>query len=372
MSNIREREIELLKKYYDIDEEKKVVTIPLKFDKASELIDDKIINKKNYIIDHDVLADMTSTLRRIPVGYTVNYELHINDYEDYDPKRIVDSFNDSLELNNYNLAREGRKKILMAAIFLITGLSILFGVMVAKSNKVFENIANGDVFSEVFDIFAWVFIWEFITVLFLSPSEMEVNSRLFRLRVRTVDFYDEDEKLVASIETGITYFDWEDERRLEKVAKTSLLVSGGAFIAFGFKGFFESIFDFASMMTVYNDVVASGASGDSFIVAGLLLYGFSLIAAILEIFGGMVALAIYVGKRSKKISIFSTVFAVLLLFIIALEIFSLAADPKANNVVSLVASITTSLIYFVAYVVLYIIKRANKKKELEEELKEAE
>ena len=370
MSNIREREIELLKKYYDIDEEKKVVTIPRKFEKASDLIDDKIINKKNYIIDHDVLADMTSTLRRIPVGYTVNYELHINDYEDYDPKRIVESFNDSLELNNYNLARENRKKILMAAIFLITGLSILFGVMVAKSNKVFENISNGDVFSEVFDIFAWVFIWEFITVLFLSPSEMEINSRLFRLKVRMVDFYDEDEKLVASIETGTTYFDWEDERKLEKIAKTSLLVSGGAFIAFGFKGVFENIFEFVQMMSLYNEAVASGASADSFFAAVTILSVSSFISYTIEIFGGIVALAIYIGKRSRKISIFSTIFAVLLVFIIALEIVSLVADPQANNILSLVASIIMSIIYFVAYVVLYIIKRANKKKANEEELKE--
>ncbi|MBQ9449364.1 MAG: hypothetical protein IJU60_05775 [Acholeplasmatales bacterium] len=368
MSRVREREIELLKKYYDIDEEKRVVTIPLKFDKASELIDDKIINKKNYIIDHDVLADMTSTLRRIPVGYTVDYELHIKDYEDYDPKRIVDSFNDSLELNNYNLSREHRRKILMAAIFLITGLSILFGVFVAKANNIFDNIANGDVFSEVFDIFAWVFIWEFITVLFLTPSELAINSKLFRLRVKTVKFYDENEKLLESIETGTTYFDWEDEQKLEKVAKTSLLISGGAFIAFGFKGLFEAIFDLIIAIPASSAAVSSGTvNAGEIALAVILLTGLSLLAGLIEIFGGVVALAIYIGKKNKKITIFSTIFAIVLFLIVALEIFTLVKDPSASNVISLTASIVISIIYFVAYIILLILKRAGNKKEKVEE-----
>ena len=364
MKRGREREIELLNKYYDVDEEKKIVNIPLKFEKASDMIEDKIINKKNYIIDNDLLADMTTTLKRLPVGYTVNYEFNINDYENYDRKKIVESFNDALELNNYNLAREKRRKFLAAAIFLITGISILFVVFTLKANKFFEQFDSGDVISEVFDIFGWVFIWEFITIMFLTPSELDVNSRVFRLKVRSISFYDGDDNLIETVDCGITYFDWEDERRVEKIAKTFLLISGSAFLTFGVTGIVSSIFETKNLIDLYNGLAEAGENKTEAMLLIIVLESIGLGAYLVEAVGGVMSLALYSGRRSKHITRFTTFFAVMLLLIIVLNIFTISAvDTNSFRLIfNLVVSIVLTLLYSVAYIALRIINRGQKKK----------
>lgn len=373
----REREIELISKLYDVDEEKKLVNIPLHFDKASDLVDDRIIHKNDYVIDNDLLAEMTTNLRRLPLGYTVNYDLHIDDYEDLDRKKIVESFNDSLELNNYHLAREKRKKFLLASIFLITGIVILFFVVTAKTNKIFDNINNGDIFSEVFDIFAWVFIWEFITILFMTPSELEVNSRVFRLKVRSISFYDKDSNLIEKVDTGTTYFDWEDERKMEKVLKFSLLVSGAAFIAIGFMDLIKEIFFIQDLVKISAGLIETNASVSSvFLLILLSILGY--VSAFIEIFGGVVALSIYRGRKSRKITIFTRIFTVLLFFVIILEILNLVLSIKESKIFGLVLMLIISIVYFVAIVLLGVLnkraKRQEKILELEEEgkIEEAE
>ena len=362
----RERELELLNKYYDVDEEKKIVNIPLKFDKASELIDDKIINKKDYIIDDELLADMTSTLKRLPVGYTVNYEFNINDYENYDRHKIVESFNDALELNNYNLARERRRKLLIATIFLITGIVILFMIFTLKANNFFDQFEKGAVFSEVFDIFGWVFIWEFITILFMTPSEFEVNSRVFRLKVRSISFYDGEDNLIETVDTGITYFDWEDERKIEKIAKMFLLISGAAFIAYGMMGIVSYLFDLSDFNAMLDDLNSIGDSDKAaFVIILIVLNILGILAYAFETLGGIMAIAIFSGRRNKHIMRFSTIFAIVLLFIIILAFVSaFIGDISFSSILNLISTIVISALYFVAYVALRVISKGEKKKKI--------
>ena len=82
---VNKREIDLLNKYYEIDNENRVVTMPLHYEKASDLINNKIISKDNYLFDYEELTAINDMIRRIPVMYKVNIDIQIDDYEDYDP-----------------------------------------------------------------------------------------------------------------------------------------------------------------------------------------------------------------------------------------------------------------------------------------------
>ena len=86
------KELELLNKYYNVDTKNKNVTMLLHYDKASDLIDNRVISKDNYLFDYDELTSINNRIKRIPFIYSVDIDIQIDDYEDYDPKKMVDGF----------------------------------------------------------------------------------------------------------------------------------------------------------------------------------------------------------------------------------------------------------------------------------------
>ena len=86
------RQIELFEEYYDINKEAKIVSYSLNFDKASDIFDS---SAKKPLFNNDVLESINSLIEKAPFGYKVNINFNITDYQGYNPKEIITSFNDT-------------------------------------------------------------------------------------------------------------------------------------------------------------------------------------------------------------------------------------------------------------------------------------
>ncbi len=307
---VNKREIDLLNKYYEIDNENRVVTMPLHYEKASDLINNKIISKDNYLFDYEELTAINDMIRRIPVMYKVNIDIQIDDYEDYDPKELIAGFNDAMELNQYNYQRENRLKYLKAGILLIIGVSVLFLMGYAKINGYFGDDTRASVYSEIFDIIGWVFIWEMVTVAFLTPSELGVNSNMFKLRVREVSFSDNNRNKLATESLHEKTKEWDSERRLEKASKHALLIGGVAFFSVGIIDLIDITTSFPKIIEILATFQEAGSSKGTVLASFIAMIVLSVGSILLQGSAGYLALRMYYGRKVRLI--FPIIFAVIL------------------------------------------------------------
>ena len=339
--NVKRREIDLLNKYYEIDNEKRIVTMPLHYDKASDLINNKIVSKDNYLFDYDELSSINDMIKRVPVMYKIHIDIQIDDYEDYEPNKLLSGFNDAMELNQFNYERENRLKFLKAGLLLLVGVSILFFIGYAKINGLFGSSERASIYTEIFDIIGWVFIWEMVTVAFLSPSELTVNSNMFRLRVRNVRLLDIEYNELAKESLTEIASKWESERRLEKASRWSLLISGVAFIAVAIIGLIDVTTSTYSLIENLSGA-EEGTTTSSIIGGFIIIELLALALSFIEMFGGIIALFRYAGKR--KFIVVGNILSVVLLVLIGLTI-----GFNISDSISLVRS-SVSFIIMILYV----------------------
>lgn len=325
------RELELINKYYNVDTENKIVTMPLHYDKASDLVDNTVVSKDNFLFDYEQLTMINNRISRIPIMYNVNIEIQIDDYEDYDASKLISGFNDALELNSYNYAREKRRKWLFATITLIVGLSLLFFMAYGKINNWFGEGNRGIVFGEVFDIIGWVFIWETVTVAFLTPSELGVNSKMFKRRVKYISFHDIENTCIIKEDTTKIYNEWQEEKKLAVFTRWSLLISAIAVIVFAIM----DIMDSASTISSYI------ASGEIALEKSIYMIAFSVligIEAFILITAGILNLLLYMRKIKFRRA--SLIFTILIIIFIIIDIISFVfTEVRVERIFTLVIEI---------------------------------
>lgn len=325
------KELELLNKYYNVDYDNKIVTMPLHYEKASDLIDSTVISKDNYLFDYSELTMINDRITRIPKLYSVNINIQIDDYEDYEPNKLISGFNDALELNSFNFARERRKKWLYAAILLMVGISILFFVAYGKLNSWFGEGNRGQVFGEVFDIIGWVFIWEMVTISFLTPSELGVNSIMFKTRVKLVSFLDAEDNILASEKTDVIYSRWQNDKALSIASRWALLISGITIILLGIIQAIEAV------GTIDSTIAATQSSADG-VLFGILVAVFTILETVTLIIAGILNLLLYMRKIRFKIAsyIFSGLLFLFLIFNILMIVLSNGAFVTTSNIVTII------------------------------------
>ncbi len=351
-------ELELLNKYYIVDRENKIITMPLHYEKASDLIDNRVISKDNYLFDYSELASINDRIKRIPIIYSVNIDIQIDDYEEYNPKKLLDGFNDALELNSYNYGRERRKKWLQSAILLVIGLTILFFMAYGKINSWFGDGNRGKVFSEAFDIFGWVFIWECVTVAFLTPSELGVSSPLFKYRVKKISFSNSKGDILSSEETAVIYNEWTNERKWAIFLRWALLISGTSLIVLDIIRTLEfvgelNLFDPNSVKSLFTDPNTK---------ATLIIYIIFYSIQFLVLLGaGILNLSLYRRKNIHKVA--SYCFSVLLFFVVIIDFIYLISDSISySSVTGHIVTVLIVLLYIFSVISSFrFIKKENNK-----------
>ncbi len=288
-----ERRIELLGHYFQIDQEKRLVYVKLRYEKASDMLEDSFGEEGCGMFKNSVLESIAQIYGNIPVEYRAEIELYVGDYEGYDPKVILTRFNEALELNNYQSQRDKKRRWLRASLLVLAGVAILALMGIGVSQHWFgsEGSEKSSILTEILDIAGWVFIWEAVTVCFLQPSAYGVLGVKILSRTSGIRLYKKGESEILAEENGAAIVaKWEEEGKLEKSGKLSLLLSSSAFLAMGFASFFTTLFSLGGY----------SASDWEF---WMMLIGV-LIVLTLDILGGIGGLSRYLGRGPLKNFVF--------------------------------------------------------------------
>ena len=326
-SKLQRRQLELMKKRFDVDEENKIVKIDLYYDKAEDILDENIdtkvpsFNREKFGRIKDLIGDF-------PLDYKCDLNIKIGDYQDYKAEELMSGFNDAVELTHYSGNREHKKKWIQITLLLIAGILLL--TIMAKGlveNWLSFNETGQSVFKEVFDITSWVFIWEAVSLLFLTPSETRLISIALARRLKNVKFVDANDKVLASEDYRDSYSNTVSEKKARTFAKYALLISGAAFLGLGISGLISSFGDVRLIITLTQQTETDPGAA---LVLLIIMLAISFVSIAFEIIGGIAAMSAFVGrgkfyKAMLPFGILSFIFEVLgLVFSIASGIFNVS------------------------------------------------
>lgn len=230
--------IDLLKEYYAYDEDSKVFTIPLCYEKVEDILDMNVLDCKNHPrFKKEVLEEACELLMGLPTGTKADLCLRIKDYQGYDPDVLLESFNKAISLNQYRSRLEQKRSGITATILALVGAFILFLYIYGKHNGWFGNDVEGmgyEFVTEILDIVGWVFIWEAVSVIFLYGNDYRsINAGLF-IKINQIGFYDETGKnLLSKEELKDQAKMMARSKRWEAVGRNLVLVGSAAMLMYG-------------------------------------------------------------------------------------------------------------------------------------------
>ena len=345
-----QRQLEILSKYYEIDFEKRIIILELVFNKVSEMFDDNVVSTKVIKFKSEILQRVSEIMDTFPLEFKIDLRFKVNDFEGYKPDEIIESFKDSLEMFHYSMHKEKNSRLLEAVVLALVSLGILF-VRQFLLGQGF--LADNGLVAEMLDITAWVFLWQGVTILFLTPNELRSISFKILTRLDIVSIY-EKEKIVYQISQDQLQANWIQVSRAEILSKRTIIVSGAFTFAAGVISFSNGIINFVN-------------TPFSMISLGSFLF-MILISGIVSILGGLGAISVYRDKGPfQKLVPFCAYFylvadVVLIVFVVflSLELGSLAL------IIPLLATFATflvsSILYFISYQIIRHLKKVNAKR----------
>lgn len=348
------RQLELIEKYYPVDKEKKVVTFTLYYEHAEELLIPNVETKKDLpYIDKSIVEKMGDFISFLPRDYKAKIDFEIVDYDEYNPVDLLNGVNDAIEFNHYAGLKGGKKKWLVAMALMMFGALILLLMSIGQTNGWYgqDGSTTQAVTTEILDIFAWVFIWESFTMIFLEPSEVTALDAKMKTRISEISFYDVDKKKrLAGEKQARILVHFENESFLKKTGAMMMMISGSALIAMALGSPIAHI-------PSYVDLVNAGEEAKMI----AQLFG-DILSSIVYFLAGIGGISYYLGKYKMKR--FVGIFAFLnLMSLIGLFIIS-ASTGNWTMLASSIVSTLFVLVYAIGYIFLFI----NKKAEADEEL----
>lgn len=336
ISPVRARQIELLKKYYEVDEEKRTVKVKLSYEKASELLTDDYSSETHPEFNSGILIRTSEVISRIPLGYKIDLQFAVDDYEGHNAKTLLESFNDAVEMRHYSVLGEGKRNGLRIALLLVAGIVSLVFMIAGASAGWFGSDTTKDLITEVIDIIGWVFIWEAVSIMFLSPSEERMQSIKLRTRVNSIAFIDgESEKLLSEEKCENVFNQWAEESNIKKLSKEMLLVAGSGFLAIAISSLISNIAEITQLGSQYSPLF-------------ICLYAlFLTMSFIVMCIAGIGAISTYIGHGpfKKFVGFFGAINLVLSITSIVLSFVDSAGTTNWKLLVSGIFSLVFYLLY---------------------------
>lgn len=338
------RQLILLKKYYEVDETNKVVVVKLHYEKASDILNVSISKKNNPVFNDGVLENINNIIQSIPLAYKVRIEFDIIDYEEYNPNVLIESFNDTLEMNQYISRRYRQRKEFISSILVLIGIIILCFMVISKSKEWFGTGIRAEVLLETINIVAWVFVWEAASMLFLEKSPQKILALRIKTRVSEIVMLNNSGQIIANESSENVFGQWDNEGKAKRFSKLATLISSMALL-------FTSIFSFYEMI----DMFVSKDYTDTILFIITLI---RILYIVLYATAGIAGIRRFLGKN-KGLSRFMGVYVIIILVGYIISIVGFIKNPQSSIVLS---SMGTSIINLL-YILGYIINEHGKKRE---------
>lgn len=133
------RRMDNIKDFCDFDTDTETATLHLVFQSADEIIERRLSSVNSPVISESALEKLEGYLEFVPKEFKVNYQIEIADYKGYDPKKLEESFNRTMELrDNRDAAGNSNMKSKMS-VFVVVGLIVLLFVIFNSRYKWFAS-----------------------------------------------------------------------------------------------------------------------------------------------------------------------------------------------------------------------------------------
>jgi len=336
--NILERRFELINKYYKVDQKEKIVHFNFHYENIHEILDENVSNVKQPRIKTEVLEDIGEKLSYIPKGYHAKFHFEIDEYDGYDPKIIQESLNDCMEGLHYEYSDDNTHKWLKMMFLWFTGIGVLLLLLILDKFVLNTSGPKQTVLHEFVDIIAWAFIWEGVTVMFLTPAMFKFAKRSNIEKIDHIYFLNKEKEVVAHESHAQMISLWEDETKIISTLKIFLLIISGIMIS-------------SSAISLVSEALNTFTA---FSWVGLITFGVYVLISLFKTLAGLGGFFVVIGSRrlSRVSLVYGYIGAVLDLATVVLLCFVLKKETAAL----FVAQILSTLINVAYIIMMYLIR----------------
>ena len=325
------RNIELLKKYYPVNDEEKTITACFHYDTAEELFETQVNPDCMPQLQPEFLEKIHGMIPRIPRPYRLEIQLKINDFQGHKPKTIVESFSDSLEFMQFSKRADNSRMYFLSAMLVIVGYFILGMMVVGQESGWFGSDFIASIAEEVVDIAGWVFLWEAVTILFLESSERSISDPGIRKRIASFMVCNSEESMLVNCSGDELFQKWGRMDKMKSIVRHSLLISGCGFVLFGLNGLFYLL----QVDTLAGEVGVEYLNFIRFILGSI---------SICQVLAGVGGFFRFFGRRNVFTG-FSKGYALCMFFVIGFSLIVLFFSRQFKELLLMLASYCCTLIY---------------------------
>lgn len=344
-----QRQLDILSKYYDIDQENRLIKIKLCYEKAEDLFEMDVVTKGTPKFKTEILARISELLESVPEDYKVDFAIKVDDYQGVVVDNIVESFKDQLEVFNFQIYRVKSGRWLTAVILMLVSVGILFVRRFLLNNNFIDDSV---LLTEMLDITAWVFLWEGVSTVFLRSDEYRDISFKIVNALNSFSLYDKDNKVVSSYNRDAIVKDWVQVSRKERTARKMLLIAGALSFAIGV----------VTVIGIIPEFFKAQEDWGTFILGSVT----KIVAGVIGIIGGIGAASVYCesGKFRRAVPVVSYIYLIYDIGFMGLVIYLLAtagltSQEKTVLVVDAILMVAASVVYFISYMMLRSAGKAN-------------
>ena len=188
-----ERRVELLKEYYEFDEERKTFDIVLHFETASDLFNERFDLIKHRVMKEEVVSQVADMLGDIPKGYKADISIVVDDYQDVPYQEILDAFHNALEIRFARSKGGDMRKYHKVAILTLVG-TFLVSLMITGEIMGWWGIetAQGRLLSYLLDTAGCVLLWEGLYAALLDRTPDATLGFMLSKRLASIGLYRND------------------------------------------------------------------------------------------------------------------------------------------------------------------------------------
>lgn len=237
------RQLEILSDFYDVDYENKIITIVLYYEDIGDALNINLNENKLPQFKAEILQNISSVIDTFPFGFKANIKINCDNLRGYKPDGLLKSLRHSLELFHYTSKHEKNRSFLLAMTMFAVGIFALFMMIIFNNNEWTSEPDMRELVSSIVEIIAWVFIWEAVSLIALTPNEyhnLDINlvNKINEISIRSIKKY-------AKITAQEIMEHYVEDSRKYKVGTTLFLISGVAFASLTIPVYITTIIDIA-------------------------------------------------------------------------------------------------------------------------------